>query len=182
MPEYDATVVYKDIPDKPGYKVGSDGTVWSEWGKQGVPGVKGNVSARTGVWRKLKPERMRDGYYRVNMLGLRVGVHVVVLTSFVGPRPEKMECCHGDGKRWNNQLSNLRWDTKKANQADRKKHGTGTQGELHGEAKLTDEAVRLIRSEYATGGISQSKLAARYGVDQTLIGLVVRRKSWAHVA
>lgn len=51
-------------------------------------------------------------------------VHVLVLTTFVGPRPEGMEGCHNDGNAANNRLENLRWDTASANQRDRVKHGT----------------------------------------------------------
>lgn len=45
-------------------------------------------------------------------------VHPIVLEAFVGPRPPGMECCHNDGNKANNALSNLRWDTKKANELD----------------------------------------------------------------
>jgi hypothetical protein len=45
-------------------------------------------------------------------------VHPLVLEAFVGPRPPGMECCHTDGDKTNNALSNLRWDTKKANELD----------------------------------------------------------------
>lgn len=45
-------------------------------------------------------------------------VHPIVLEAFIGPRPPGMECCHNDGDPANNTLSNLRWDTKKANEFD----------------------------------------------------------------
>lgn len=45
-------------------------------------------------------------------------VHPLVLEAFVGPRPPGMEACHWDGDKGNNALSNLRWDTKKANELD----------------------------------------------------------------
>ena len=51
-------------------------------------------------------------------------VHRLVLEAFVGPCPKGMECCHEDGVRTNNRLSNLRWDTRKANHADAIRHGT----------------------------------------------------------
>lgn len=50
-------------------------------------------------------------------------VHTLVLTAFVGPRPEGMECCHQDGDPSNNILSNLRWDTPSSNNYDTVKHG-----------------------------------------------------------
>lgn len=48
-------------------------------------------------------------------------------------------------------------------------------------ARLTDEAVRAIRAEYAAGGVSQSTLAAKYGVSLMLINGVVRGTRWRHV-
>ena len=55
-------------------------------------------------------------------------VHLLVLEAFVGPRPPGMECCHWDNDRSNNQLFNLRWDTKAANKADQVRHGTASHG------------------------------------------------------
>lgn len=46
--------------------------------------------------------------------------------------------------------------------------------------KLTEEDVREIRVKH-TAGMSGYKLAAEYGVSQTTIGCVVKRKSWLHV-
>ena len=51
-------------------------------------------------------------------------VHHLVLESFVGPRPQGQEACHWDGDASNNALSNLRWDSHKANEADKLRHGT----------------------------------------------------------
>lgn len=51
-------------------------------------------------------------------------VHKLVLEAFVGPRPPGLEACHNDGDGMNNRLTNLRWDTHKANMADQFRHGT----------------------------------------------------------
>lgn len=59
--------------------------------------------------------------------------------------------------------------------------GTVARGESSGMAKLTDDAVRSIRRRYAGGGISQQELADEFGVDQTKISDVIRRKTWKHV-
>lgn len=50
-------------------------------------------------------------------------VHTLVLTAFVGPRPDGMEGCHGDGDPTNNRRDNLRWDSQPANGLDRTRHG-----------------------------------------------------------
>ena len=46
-------------------------------------------------------------------------------------------------------------------------------------AKLTDENVRNIRKEY--GMKTQGVLAEEYGVSQSTISNVTRRKKWKHV-
>lgn len=51
-------------------------------------------------------------------------VHELMLTAFVGPCPDGMEGCHGDGNGTNNVLPNLRWDTRSENTLDRVRHGT----------------------------------------------------------
>lgn len=51
-------------------------------------------------------------------------VHKLVLEAFVGPRPEGKEACHDNGNGMDNRLTNLRWDTHKANMADQFRHGT----------------------------------------------------------
>lgn len=48
-----------------------------------------------------------------------VSIHRLVLLAFVGPCPEGMEACHGNDIPDDNRLSNLRWDTRKANVSDR---------------------------------------------------------------
>ncbi|MGQ9348967.1 NUMOD4 domain-containing protein [Mycolicibacterium gilvum] len=53
-------------------------------------------------------------------------VHSMVITAFVGPRPEGLNCCHNDGNPANNHVSNLRWDTQSSNLLDAVKHGTHT--------------------------------------------------------
>jgi len=52
-----------------------------------------------------------------------------------------------------------------------------TAGEAHGESKLTDAAVREIRTSSLTG----RALAAKFGVSESAVSLVRHGKSWAHV-
>jgi hypothetical protein len=55
-------------------------------------------------------------------------------------------------------------------------------GEKNAQARLTEEAVRSIRAQAATGARGvQRRLAREYGVSATKISHVVLRKAWAHV-
>lgn len=50
-------------------------------------------------------------------------VHLLVMRTFVGPRPRGLEICHNDGNPKNNLLSNLRYDTVSENRLDTVRHG-----------------------------------------------------------
>ena len=102
--------------------------------------------------------------------------HTLVLTAFIGPRPDGMECCHNDGNPWHNMLSNLRWDTAASNQKDRIKHGTTNRGENCGTAKLTQFQVDAIRKDSRL----QRVIAYEYGVLQSAISRIKSGKRWAH--
>lgn len=73
--------------------------------------------------------------------------------------------------------------TQKQNCMDREAKGRGNHayGERHGKAKLNTVQVRVIRSLYAKGGISQEILARRYGVLQITVSNIIRRNIWRHV-
>lgn len=59
--------------------------------------------------------------------------------------------------------------------------GSAMPGERHPEAKLTDADVVLMRQLYAAGGITQRKLAMRFGVSQTIVNRILLRKGWTHI-
>lgn len=108
-------------------------------------------------------------------------IHQLVLEAFVGPCPTGLECRHLDGNTHNNNLSNLTWGTRTDNAHDRVVHGTWTHGELHGQARLTDEIVREARRLRSDGQTILS-LANQYGVCRQTMSNALRGKTWAHVA
>lgn len=172
MAEGQSTVTYRDIPGRPGYRVGDDGSVWSCKLR-----TRGNVYVLSDSWRRLKTPRTVTGYLEVS-LGRSVHlVHRLVLLAFVGPCPDGMECCHFDGDRTNNALNNLRWDTGRANAQDRVRQGTSEHGERNPSAKLTEADVRVIR-QLRRQGLTQKQLAVRYGVTRTNIAAILSRRSW----
>lgn len=70
----------------------------------------------------------------------------------------------------------LRWATHTENEADKKMHGTSQHGERNHQAKLTNLQVVEIRK--LKGSASQQAIADRFGVSQTLVGLIHRKQRW----
>jgi hypothetical protein len=104
-------------------------------------------------------------------------VHQLVAEAFLGPCPQTMEVCHNDGDRANNRLENLRYDTRKANHADKRVHGTLRIGDNCPVSKLTAEQVLAIRAS----DLPPAQLAAQYAVTPSNITAIIRRKSWRHI-
>lgn len=74
----------------------------------------------------LKGTPDRDGYLKVNLRDGRGGVktrvvHALVAEAWIGPRPLGYDVCHGPGGTRDNSLSNLRYDTRAANEADKRR-------------------------------------------------------------
>jgi hypothetical protein len=129
----------------------------------------------------LKPIVNSIGYVVVN---LSVGgkkkqrtVHTLVLESFVGPNPAGTEACHANGVRTDARLSNLRWDTRAENHHDKIGHGTHLRGELHGNAKLTNEIVVHIRATR----MRPSDAAMQFGVGKSNIKKILNFTAWKHI-
>jgi hypothetical protein len=146
------------------------------------------VSRPTGTYfragRLMRISRQKTGY-----LGLRlckngksvlILVHHLVLSAFVGPRPTRADGCHNDGCKENNRLSNLRWDTRKGNFADKRKHGTQTRGSSHPAARLNETDVERI-FDLRANGCTQAQIGDWMGIHQVHVGQILRRKAWAHV-
>ncbi|MEP7314262.1 MAG: HNH endonuclease signature motif containing protein [Pseudomonadota bacterium] len=158
------TIVFREIGfASPGYRVGSDGTVWTR------------KNARWGLrdtWRPLQ-RPMLDGYPTVNIMmpsgkARTWRIHVLVLLLFRGPRPVGADCCHENGDRSDPRLENLRWDTRAANMRDAIRHGSVGVGAKSHAAKLTEVEMELIRRSKEPGTV----LAIRHRVSQATISRV----------
>jgi hypothetical protein len=85
-------------------------------------------------------------------------------------------------------VDHLRVGTQAENIADKVRKNRQARGTNQAAARLTDEAVRLIRATYrrqsrpgATDG-NAKELAAQFGVTPHVVYNVIKGKSWAHVA
>jgi hypothetical protein len=106
-------------------------------------------------------------------------VHLLVVRTFRGERPEGYECDHVDGNRCNNHLSNLQWVTVQENN-DRKNASLqgNTKGEQNPHARLTAEAVLDIRQRR---GEPRSAVAADHDIRPGTVTDIWKRRSWAHL-
>lgn len=142
---------------------------------------RGRVRGPSG--RILRQQKHGNGYTHITLceVGGRQSTpptHQLVLFAFVGPRPPEMECCHNNGKRWDNRLSNLRYDTLPANRKDAYDHGF--RGEGHSRSKLTERAVKEIRRRHARGE-SYASLARDFGVSRMTVTDAVVGHTWRHI-
>jgi hypothetical protein len=118
--------------------------------------------------------------------GRHEGAHRFAYTAEVGPIPAGMEVCHRCDVPLCVNPRHLFVATHAENMHDMSVKGRNSKPGVWGtacwQAKLNDDLVREIRARYANGEGSQRVLGLEYGVTQTLIGMVVRRTVWKHVA
>lgn len=105
-------------------------------------------------------------------------VHHMVLTAFIGPKPEGKEARHRDGDPTNNALTNLRWSTHVENEKDKIGHGTHTRGERNGGAKLTQRQADSIRRRIANGEQARS-IAREMGISEATVSRIKKGLRYA---
>jgi hypothetical protein len=177
-PEIEA---WKAIPDFPGYEISDQGRIRSFWKRVGVTGRRATEFVLSSHPVRVLKLICVKGYHRVTLYkdgkGTISHVHNLVLNVFGSPCPNGQEACHNDGNRGNNRFKNLRWDTKKKNQADRLNHGTDANGEKSVLAKLTTGQVIKIR-EMANKGFTYGHIASLFPISIWTVGEIVRRRTW----
>jgi hypothetical protein len=178
---------FRWVEDAPGYFVGSLGNVWSCWhrrrtGFHPTDGTTGWVFYTGRPYLRMKPLRIRSGllvpFRQEGRPRIRKLVHRLVLETFVGPCPPDMQGCHNNGDFTDNRLDNLRWDTCKANMADKRRHGTMARGSRIGTSKLIQADVDEIRRLSAEGK-TNAWIGKAFGVRDCHVGRIVRRVCWA---
>lgn len=178
-----SAVEYRGVPGFPGYRVGDDGSVWTCLVSAGPGGGKG-CRKPGGTWRQMRATVDKKGRPKVTLrrsgLAHTAQVCRLVIESFVSPRPPGMQCCHGDGNPRNNRVSNLRWDTHRANCLDAVRHGTTCRGEKNSKSKITATDIPRI-FEARQLGKTHRQIAAEFGINFRTVGYILRGKLWGHV-
>jgi HNH endonuclease len=162
------------------YCVSDNGRVFSRLGGRGI--IKNE-------WHEIKSHPSKDGYPFVSISKRGIPdqkkVHILVLETFVGPRPSGLLGLHKDDIRTNNHVKNLYWGSYQRNALDRSENGKLV-GEGHGMSKLTDESVIRIR-ELRSSGMTNSEIKDRildeFGIDvsEGMISHAAIGRTWGHL-
>ena len=122
-------------------------------------------------------------------------VHNLVMTSFVGPKPDGIVVNHRSGVKMDNRLKNLEYVTPSENALHAYRTGLSPMGDRHGSrlhpesrprgescwsASLTSDDVSGIRRMHSTG-VSMVELAVQFRVGQPAIWKIIHRRTWKHV-
>jgi hypothetical protein len=163
--------IWRAVPGTDGYEVSDQGRLRSPRTRQGHPCADPRI---------MSPGIM--GAYRRANLGRNGSraVHLLVLETFVGPRPPGNQARHLNGDPLDNRLSNLAWGTPAENYADRLGHGTHNTGSRNGRAVIGEPQVAAIRERLARGD-RQADIAHEFGVGRSVIGHISTGRTWAHV-
>jgi len=139
----------------------------------------------------ISPKVIRSGYLQyalwVDSKPHWKMAHRLLWETFVGPIPKGLQINHKNGDKQDNRLSNLEVVTASENTRHKfrtlghKPPNNPSFGVKNGSAKLNEKTVRNIRKLYRTSIPNQHHLAAKFGVCQRTINLIVRKKTWGHV-
>lgn len=161
------------------FEVSSAGRVRTVERRVRFVSVRGREAWRVKASRILKTHPGTHGYLMVSLYKDHVRhartVHSLVAEAFISPRPVGADACHYDGVKTNNDVSNLRYDTRSANHKDRRRHKTVYPP---GQFKLSVAAAARIRS--LAGKVRVAELAAEYGVVPNTIYRAIHKETWRY--
>jgi len=102
-------------------------------------------------------------------------IHRLVAKAFIPNPLNKKEVNHIDGNRYNNNVKNLEWVTRKENEIHAIRTGLkNSTGENNPMCKFPNDLIRKIRDLYDTGRYSQAELARKFGVSHMQVNRIVR--------
>lgn len=141
-------------------------------------------AARCRAGTILRGSRDGKGYLRfcLSDSGRRrsVAIHWLVAWAFLGPPPSAShQVNHLNGNKRDNRAANLEWATCGENV----RHSFRVLGRepVRAHKKLREEDVRDIRLLH-NSGLTSKDVAARYGIDTSMVRSIMRGHSWSNVA
>ena len=122
-----------------------------------------------------------NGYGHIKVNGKTMDAHRFMCISAHGDppsdRPVAAHFC-GKGSFGCVNPNHLRWATAKENSADKKIHGTESQGERNWRTKLTEVQVLEICAA-RDAGVANFVSAKKYNVSRTVVSHIVTGRSWS---
>jgi hypothetical protein len=133
----------------------------------------------------LSPPVYSTGYKVVKMFNggkyVRETVHRLVAKEFIPNLKGLPFVNHINGIKTDNRVENLEWVTNKENHIHAMNTGLKAKGESHGVSILNNSSVIEIK-KLLSDGLSQRKIAAKYGVCQATIKDINLGVTWRHVS
>ena len=145
----------RKLLEDPTYDVRNDGTIWTTRSRNGR-GVS--------EWRQTGLSETSKGYLSASYAGVTFQVHRAVYLKYNGPLLDGYELDHKDDNKKNNTPSNLQQILPVQNNRKKKNR------------KISFDQALEIRSLYSVGNIKQEELANLFGIDQTYVSDIIRRK------
>lgn len=176
----ESTVEYRDIPTFPGYRVGSDGSIWT------CRPYARSKDRSPLPWRRLAIAYNHRGYLVAQLWDLaakknrHIPIHRLLLECFVGPCPPGMLGLHKNDIHDDNRLENLYWGTQRDNIRDAYDNKRIPLGLDHWKGKLSEQDVREIRQRIAAGE-KQEVVANDFQIHRTYVGQIARGKERLYV-
>lgn len=179
------SVQYRQVVGFPGYRVGSDGSVWTCLERISLGWKKGWTCQVGTTWKPMRLTTTHRGYLAVclrhNKKVYNRKVHALVMEAFVGPRPPGLCILHGDDDRKNNSLDNLVYGTHQKNMADMVARGRSLKGMKHPRAKMTDQQVRAI-VRLRGDGWPMHIIAEKVHASISVVRAVTYGLRWSHIS
>lgn len=126
--------------------------------------------------------RLDDGYGSLSIAGRTMGAHRYSYELHIGPIPDGLYVCHRCDNRKCVNPEHLFLGTHQDNMADMYSKGRRPApiGERNGFSKLTAEQAQAIH-DMRKAGATQTAIAAKFGITQALVSLILLGKSWRSV-
>jgi hypothetical protein len=121
------------------------------------------------------------GYGMISYAHKTYAAHRLSHEVHIGPVPADLFVCHSCDNRACINPNHLFLGTPADNTQDMIDKGREARGERMSNSRLTSAQVTAIRAERAQGHATFRSLGKRYGVSESMIRKIVKRKAWAHI-
>lgn len=178
--------VWKDVPNYEGYYQASN-----KGNLRSLDRVEKYIHLGKEVQRKrngraMKPKVTKDGYYEIQLIKKskpeHIRLHRIVLYTFNPIADvETMQVNHKDGKKLNNDLSNLEWVTHQENKQHA--YNTGLEdpvGINNANARTTEEQVIQTR-RLKNKGYKYREIEKIVGIPKSRIKAICNSWTWKHL-